>query len=77
MATLQPMNIHPLTAYRQKQRPELRQDALAALLGVSKAAVSRWERGIRKPDADNARLIQRKLGIPVRKLRPDLAELVA
>jgi len=39
---------HPLREYRVRE--SLTQDHLARLLGVSKAAVSRWENGERKPD---------------------------
>lgn len=79
MATIRVManDIHPLRAYRERQDPPLTQDALAELLGVSKAAVSRWESGIRKPDETACRVIREKTGISVRKLRPDLVELLA
>lgn len=70
-------DIHPLRAYREKQDPPLTQEGLADLLGVSKAAVCRWESGARKPDENIVRLISKRTGISIRKLRPDLARLLA
>lgn len=69
------MDDHPLKSFREKHDPKLTQEALAGLLGVSKAAVSRWENGIRKPDEDLLTLISERTGIPVGDLRPDLARL--
>lgn len=69
--------IHPLKAYRERQNPPLTQEQLADLLGVTKAAVSRWESGERQPDQNLLLHIAEKTGIPPRELRPDLAELFA
>lgn len=66
---------HPLEAFRKEQTPPLNQRQLADLLGVSTAAVSRWESGERRIDEDLLRNIQRKTGIHPGKLRPDLAKL--
>lgn len=69
--------IHPLKAYRERQEPPLTQERLAGLLGVSKAAVSRWEAGERKPEETILPTITERTGIPARELRPDLAELMS
>ena len=64
------MSKHPLTRYREKQKLSI--TALAAQLGVSKAAVSRWEGG-RLPDQKLWPVIQEQTGI-----RPeDLARFTA
>jgi len=64
----------PLRAYRERQ--ELTQTELASRLGVSVAAVSRWEAGLRKIDDHLIAVVERVTGIPARKLRPDLAQLI-
>jgi transcriptional regulator with XRE-family HTH domain len=68
--------VHPLRAYRERQDPPINRRQLADLLGVSTAAVSRWEAGERKPDEDVLPLIVAKTGIPAAELRPDLARLM-
>ena len=65
---------HPLREYRVRE--SLTQDHLARLLGVSKAAVSRWENGERKPDQQACRNIAKKIGISAEELRPDLVEFL-
>jgi transcriptional regulator with XRE-family HTH domain len=66
--------IHPLTKYRKAHG--LSKTALAAELGVSKASVTRWESGDRKPDQGAVLAIFKKTGIPPRALRPDLANMI-
>lgn len=68
--------VHPLKAFREKQEPPLTQQALAALLGVSKAAISRWETRERQPEQELLPVISEKTGIPISELRPDLEELM-
>lgn len=68
-------SIHPLKSYRESQSPPLSQEQMAALLGVSKASVSRWETGERKPEQALVPRISAKTGIHPAKLRPDLAGL--
>ncbi len=70
-------SIHPLRAYRERQSPPLTQEQLAAQLNVSKASVSRWETGERKPEVELLPGVARKTGIPAAELRPDLAEMFA
>ena len=54
------MSTHPITAFRKSRSPEMSQDELAKLLGVSREAIWRWEMGKRFPD---------------RKLWPRIAEV--
>jgi transcriptional regulator with XRE-family HTH domain len=65
----------PLRAYRERE--DITQQQLAELLGVSKAAVSRWESGARKINEHLLSTVERVTGIPARKLRPDLAQLLS
>jgi len=69
-------HIHPLQAFREKQTPPLSQRQLADMLGVSTAAISRWEAGERKPDGELVPMISEKTGISPAELRPDLAALM-
>lgn len=69
-------NVHPLRAYRERQDPPINRRELAELLGVTTAAVSRWEAGERKPGYNQLVKIMEKTGIPARELRPDFAELM-
>lgn len=71
------MDKHPLRAFRESQDPPLTQDDLAARLGVTKASVSRWETGERKPEVDLLSVIEEKTGIAPKILRPDLAGAMA
>ena len=51
------------------------QDELAAMLGVSKASISRWETGARKLEGTALKDVSAKTGIPLGVLRPDLAAM--
>lgn len=53
--------LHPLAAYRKSR--EITQAQLARLLGVSMIAVSRWERRVRTPRAQQRRKIREVTGI--------------
>lgn len=68
--------IHPLKAFRKSQTPPLSQGQLAGLLGVARETVARWESGVRKIDEQKLPRISEMTNIPVRELRPDLAELL-
>lgn len=65
---------HPLTSFRTANN--LTKAELAALLGVSRATVTRWENGERRPAGPALQGIASKTGIPARELRPDLAEMI-
>ena len=43
------MTVHPLTEFRESHTPALSKAALARLIGVRRATVTRWEDG-RTPD---------------------------
>lgn len=68
------VGIHPIKAWRQSQEPRLSVAGAAIMLGVSKAAVSRWENGERQIDQSKVRDIARRTGIDPRALRPDWVE---
>lgn len=68
--------VHPLRQYREQQDPPLTQDQLAALLGVTKGTISRWEAGSRQIDVEKLPDVAQKTGIPRAKLRPDLANVM-
>ena len=70
------ITIHPLRAFRKRQTPVLSLTELAEQIGVSKAALSRWENGLRQPDPSLLPKISEVTGIPGVDLRPDLAELI-
>lgn len=55
-----------------RERNGLTQTALAKLIGVTKAQVSRWESGDRPVTADQACAIERTTGLSRERLRPDL-----
>ena len=59
-----------------KEGPPLSQQGLAELLGVDRVTVARWETGKRKMDEERLLSVSKKTGIPVAKLRPDLASLL-
>lgn len=69
-------SIHPLKIFRERQTPPLTQEQLADVLGVSKAAVSRWEAGARRIDDELLPKVSEVTGIPRTELRPDLVRLL-
>ena len=67
----------PIPALRDfRERNDLSLAALGKLLGVSAAAISRWETGSRRIDDGLVPKVEKITGIPARKLRPDLAQLI-
>lgn len=68
------MSVTALRDFRSRQNLSLA--AMAKLLGVSAAAVSRWETGTRRIDDSLVSKVEKVTGIPARKLRPDLAQLI-
>ena len=65
---------HPLRLYREAR--DLTQEALGKELDVSGQTVWRWESGNRKIDRSLLSKVSERTNIPVRDLRPDLAELM-
>jgi len=61
------MAIVALANYRKKKR--LTQKQLGKLLGVSDAAVARWESGKREPRLKDCQHIAKVTGIPIGLLR--------
>lgn len=59
---------HPLKAYRERCKPPMTQDELAQALGVTKAAVSRWETGERFPERQFWQRIHEVTGISLKQL---------
>jgi transcriptional regulator with XRE-family HTH domain len=57
-----------LKAYRKRQRPPLSVTALAEKMGVSPAAVSRWESGKRRPDKKFVPTLAKMTGVPALEL---------
>jgi len=68
------MSDHPLKSYRD--RHGLSQAAFGQKVGVDRITVWRWENGKRKPSPTQCELLTNITGIPARKLRPDLADLL-
>ena len=66
-------DIHPLTTFREKHDPPLSQQQLADLLDVKRETVNRWESGARRIDEEKLDIVAERTGIPLAKLRPDLA----
>jgi len=65
---------HPLQTFRQNKR--LSQGQLAAMLGVDRTTIWRWETGVRHINAELVPVVSEKTGISPADLRPDLAELL-
>lgn len=67
---------HPITEYRERHGLTL--EAFGKLVGVQKAAVSKWEDGD-GPSVDNAKAIEDATGGAIRRqvLRPDVWERAA
>jgi transcriptional regulator with XRE-family HTH domain len=68
--------IRDLKTFRKTHKPPLSQKQLAAMIGCSRVAVTRWESGVRKPDEEFIPIISAVTGIPGHVLRPDLADLL-
>jgi transcriptional regulator with XRE-family HTH domain len=67
---------HPLQTYRESFDPQMKRAELARLLDVARTTVKRWEARERQIDPDLLERVSEKTGIPVAKLRPDLAKLL-
>ena len=66
------MKLHPIRLWRYRHDPPLSLRQAAAVLGVTYAAISRWEDGTRIIDLNVTVTIAEKTGIPIKDLRPDL-----
>lgn len=62
---------------RYRRFADVTQEELAAQLGVSTAAVTGWERGVRTPSPDMIDQLVRVLSIPPEELFQDADEAVA
>jgi transcriptional regulator with XRE-family HTH domain len=67
---------HPLKEYRKNHIPNLSQAQLAALLGVTRITIARWETGARNIDQEKLTAVCELTGIAPAQLRPDLAKLM-
>ncbi len=68
------MVTHPLKAWREREG--LRQEDAAPRLQLSRPHLSRLENG-RKPSLTLAAKLSEHTGIPIKELRPDLANLLS
>lgn len=66
----------PLTQFRESHDPPMSRAELAALLGVKWPTIWRWEAGTRKIRDDKLTVVSERTGIPIKSLRPDLADLM-
>lgn len=68
-------SVHPVRAFRLRQKPTLSLEDLAARLGTTKANLSRIENGKQRVSEDLLPKFVAETPIPARLLRPDLAKL--
>lgn len=72
------MQYVPLKALSDwREREGLNKARAAAKLDVPRATYFRWEKGARKIGLGSLPKVQQITGIPMRELRPDLAEVIA
>lgn len=55
-----------------RERHGLTLEQFGALVGATKATVSKWERGLSGPSLNKAREIEEKVGVPKEATRPDI-----
>lgn len=65
--------IHPIKAYRDRQTPILSQEQFGDRVGVTRFTVMRWEGG-GPIDEKKLAAVSREIGVPAKRLRPDLVE---
>jgi len=70
------MKMHPLKLFRARQDPPFTQRQLAQYLGVTHAAICRWEKRVRTIELSLVKGIAEKTGIPINELRPDLDKIL-
>lgn len=68
-------SVHPVRAFRLRQKPPLSQEHLASRIGIHKGNLSRIEAGQQRISEDLLPKIVAETGIPAAILRPDLAKL--
>ena len=68
-------SVHPVRAFRQSQKPPMKQALLAERIGITKPSLSRIETGKQRVTADLLPKLVAETGIPAAILRPDLAKL--
>lgn len=69
------VSVHPVRAFRQRQKPPLPQAALAKRLGITKPHLSRIETGQQRVGENLLPRVVAETGIPAAIIRPDLAKL--
>lgn len=62
------MQDHPFAFFRKTRDPQMTMEALAELLGVTKATISRWESGERFPERELWARIKETTGIGAEEL---------
>ena len=60
--------------YRCRKKAGMSQEELAARLGVSRQAVSKWENGTSDPSTSNLCALAKLYGIPVEELLHEMQE---
>lgn len=69
------VSVHPVRAYRLRQKPAMSLEDLAIQIGTSDANLSRIENGKQQISEDLLIKLVAVTAIPARVLRPDLAKL--
>lgn len=68
-------SVHPVRAFRLRQKPLLSLEVLADRVGTTKPNLSRIETGKQRVSEDLLPKLVTETGIPAAILRPDLAKL--
>lgn len=76
MQLCQPMDTQPTPLAKYRSTKGLSLDDLAVPLGVNKTTVMRWESGSHPIPLKRLAAVEKLTGIPKKKLRPDLVEMM-